>query len=884
MPRGFKRTLCTLAWLAAGASPAAAQYLPLPHQAGAPGLGLALRRLPVAARALYVTAHPDDEHNGVLVALSHGRGVATALLTLTRGEGGQNAIGPELFEALGVLRTQELAAVHRYDGVRQYFSQAFEFGFSVSLEETLARWGHEATLGDVVRVVRAFRPDVMLTLPLEAPGHQHHTAAAQLALEAFRAAADPARFPEQLAEGLRPWQARKLYQGGTGTGGGARLAGRAVPLALGARDPLLGASWMEFGSLARSFHKSQATRQLRSDPGEFDLAGYRLVDAEPAASASESDIFDGIDTSLAGLARFAPDAARVRLAQGLAEVQASAQRAQAQLDWRKPENVVPELREGLARLRGLRAGLSGLGLSSEARLELDERLAPVEMAFMQALALAHGLTFRVTSDDGEVTPGQSFRVTALAWNQGGAPLVVEGVSLALPEGWTSRLVSGGAGELAAGQGLEQVHEVTVAPGARLSRPYWHRPAGADRYELENPSERGLPWSAPPARGRLRFSSGGVAASWDEPAVFRYPGRWVGGEKQKTVDVVPELSVRLTPDLLVFPTGAVPASRELRVTLLNNRKRASEVDVSLVVPEGWQVVPRQAPLRLTAEGEEGGLRFAVTPPAGLAPGAFAVRAEAESEGRAFREGYRMVAYDHIEERPFYAGASSQARVLDVRMAPAARVGYVTGTGDEVPAAIEQLGVPVALLSGDDLAFGDLGGYSTIVLGVRAYQARADLRASHQRLMAYASGGGHLLVQYHQAAEFNPTGDGPSPYAPFPARVGTGRVTDETAPVRILDPESAVFRTPNRITEEDWKGWVQERGLQFLEARDARYRELLSSADPFPANSGSRKGLLVEARLGKGTWTYVGLALFRQLAAGTPGAYRLLANLLSRPRGQ
>jgi hypothetical protein len=393
----------------------------------------------------------------------------------------------------------------------------------------------------------------------------------------------------------------------------------------------------------------------------------------------------------------------------------------------------------------------------------------------------------------------------------------------------------------------------------------------------------LPWSPPAVTATLRYKSAGVAASWQQPAVVRYPGRWVGGEKRKTMAVVPELSLRLSPAFALFPAADKrPATREFRVTVLNNRARASVASVSLAVPAGWRVVPAAAPLRL-AEAEEVGLRFAVTPPAARsAAGTFSVRAVAVSDGQSFGEGYQVVAYDHVEPRHFYADAASVARVLDVRVAPKAQIGYVMGTGDEVPAAIAQLGLPVSLLAADDLAFADLTRYSAIVLGVRAYQARPDLRSSHQRLMAYVSDGGHLIVQYHQSAEFNGPGEGPSPHAPFPARVGNGRVTDENAPVEVLAPEAPVFRTPNRITGEDWEGWVQERGLQLLEANDARYRELVAAADPFPANPGRQRGLLVEAKVGKGTWTYVGLGLFRQLPAGTPGAYRLLANLLSRPR--
>ncbi|HWX24513.1 MAG TPA: PIG-L family deacetylase, partial [Vicinamibacteria bacterium] len=315
---------------------------------------------------------------------------------------------------------------------------------------------------------------------------------------------------------------------------------------------------------------------------------------------------------------------------------------------------------------------------------------------------------------------------------------------------------------------------------------------------------------------------------------------------------------------------------------------SHAVVRLEVPRGWSAVPPEAPIALSAGGEEIATRFEVHAPAVLQEGVFEVRAVATSEGQDFRTGYQTIAYRHVEERHLYSPAVASLRALEVRIRPGIRVGYVMGVGDEVPDALRELGVSVTLLSEEDLAFSDLSRYTTIVLGVRAYQARADLRSYNRRLLEYASRGGNLVVQYNRA-EFNvlspsraSTGaPSSSPFAPYPAVVTANRITDPTAPLAILVPESPLFRTPNALTARDWEGWVQERGIQFLEAKDARYTELLSGSDPYPLNAGTKKGILVVARVGKGTWTYVGLGLFRQLAAGTPGAYRILANLVSRP---
>jgi LmbE family N-acetylglucosaminyl deacetylase len=378
---------------------AAAQLSPLAYDRGATGLGLALRRLTVTARVLYVTAHPDDEHNGVLVRLSRGRGVRTALLTLTRGEGGQNEIGPELFQALGVLRTEELAAVHRYDAAEQYFGRAFEFGYSYSVEETLERWGREATLADVVRVVRSFRPDVILTLPLEASGGgMHHQAASRLAVDAFRAAAGADRYLDQIRAGLRPWQAAKIYQGGTG-GEAERLPG-ATPVAVdtGVYDPLLGMTWQELGSIARSSHKCQGSNQLKASPGTGQGL-YSLVDSEPKVQAAESDILASVDLSVKGLTRFArgEEGKAPFLAAGLAEVQDRFEDAVRAFDPGAPERTVPPLVAGLTALRRLRDQVKASGLSAGAREELLDRLDQKEHEVLAALPLAHGLTMEVVS-------------------------------------------------------------------------------------------------------------------------------------------------------------------------------------------------------------------------------------------------------------------------------------------------------------------------------------------------------------------------------------------------------------------------------------------------------------------------------------------------------
>jgi LmbE family N-acetylglucosaminyl deacetylase len=883
------------------ASTAQPQLRPVPQDEGANGLGLAMRRLPLSGSVLYVTAHPDDENNGVLVHLGRGRGLDTSLLTLTRGDGGQNEIGPELFEALGILRTEELAAVHRYDGAAQYFTRAYEFGFSYSVEETFEKWGREEILRDVVRVVRSVRPDVILTLPLEAPaGGQHHQAAGRLAVEAFRAAADPSRFPEQVREGLRPWQARKVYQGGTGGSDEVDKLPRTVAVDTSDYDPLLGMSAHQFGMLARASHRCQGMGQLRALPGA-GRAVYSLIDAEPAVAAKEEDVLAGVDTSLTGLLRFAPahGAAAPFLAEHLRNIEDQARQAQEAYATHAADRMRTALRAGLAGLMATSERVAASPLDETARHELLTRLRRKRADFEDALTLAHRVTVEPIADDGDVVPGQAFTVRARVWNHGAEPVGLPDVSLRVPQGWAAAREGAPAGELGPGTGTEVAFSVTVAPDARYSQPYWRRSAKVDRYLLEAPAHQTLPWSPPDVVATVTyvsFAPSPLPVTVERPVFWRYAGRWVGGEKQKVVNVVPALSVGLTPDIAVMPLGA-PTRREFRVTLVNGAKTGGDAAVRLEAPAGWTVDPAEARVALRFEGEEATSRFFVTAPPGLAPGEYTVRAVAAQGGREFREGYQVIAYDHIQERHLFHPAASRVQAIDVKVAPGVSIGYVAGAGDEVAPAIAQLGLAPTLLTPDDLAYGDLSRFSTIVTGIRAYQARKDLRANNHRLLEYARAGGHVVVQYNKfdfnrLAEAAPAGgfsggEGPgsvSPFAPYPAAVTYDRVTLEDAPVRVLVPTHPFFNAPNRITAADFEGWVQERGLYFLGARDPRYVDLLASADPFPKNPGEKKGMLVHAPVGKGTWTYLGLGLWRQLPAGTPGAYRLLANLLSRPRGE
>jgi LmbE family N-acetylglucosaminyl deacetylase len=896
----LRRAFLLTAALAVLAGPAGAQLAPIPQERGGNGLGLALRRIGVTPRVLYVTAHPDDENNGMLVRLSRGQGVRTALLTLTRGDGGQNAIGPELFDALAVLRCEELAAIHRYDGVEQYFGLSSDFGFSFSVDENLDRWGRDAALEDVVRVVRSFRPDVIVTLPLEGPGGgQAHHAAARLARDAFRAAADAARFPEAGA----PWQARRIYQGGIG-GGNAPAEG-ALTVRTDVYDPLLGMTWLQFGRAARTLHRSQGTSQVPSSTGGGE-ATFVLLDGEAAVAGAEADILQGLDLTFPALARFLPGHAKAApfLEPGLAELQVKVDAARAAYDATQPGKALPPLQRLLLDLRALVSRLAITTLPGDARVELLARLADEEADVESAINRAHGLEVESVVDDDLVVPGQELLVTTTIVNNGSSPIQLEGASLALSRGWSLLQIQGTRPEVGPGERTVYRHRVWVPETAPPSQPDWTRSPGVDRFGAASPALALRPWAPPDVRTSVRYDSGGVLAQvaqssgpivvrMEVPAQRRYA--WpAGGEKQRVVTVVPPLSVRVEPEITVVPAGS-RAPREIRVGVRSHGKEASTTRVRLEAPAGWTVDPPEASLAFRHEDEEKAALFKVTPAAGASGDATLRAVAVDAAGKEHSAGEQVIAYEHIHERRLIRPATARVLSLDVAVPPGLSVGYVDGAGDEVDSAIRQLGVPITYLGADDLAFGDLARFTTIVTGVRAYETRPDLRSYHDRLMRYVEEGGNLVVMYNRTA-FNRAGDAlpagtaapggvvDSPFAPYPASVGDARVTDENAPPEVLRPDDRLLAAPNRIGAADWKGWVQERGLNFLDARDPRYVDLVAFTDPFPLNPGRKTGALVDAPVGKGRWTYVGLGLFRELPAGVPGAWRLLANLVARPRGK
>lgn len=852
-------------------------------------LKLQLRKLASGATFMQTTAHPDDEDSALLAKLGLGDGMRAVLVSATRGDGGQNEIGPELFQSLGVLRTEEVLAVHRFDGAEQYFTRAVDFGYSFSVEESIQKWGHDEILGDFVRLIRTIRPDVIAGFVCGGEGGgQHHQATTRLTNEAFRAAADPSRFPEQIKDGLRPWQATRVFCTDISSfaGGGQPNAAtlRASPTAF---DALLGRTYGELGLEARSMHKCQGTSQLLLLPGAQQSRTYRITDTvlgQPGVAPKA--LFEGIDTSLAGLARFAGAQPPPALTSALQSIATSVVSAVQAANEKGPGAAAQPLVAGLAALGDLRARLGSLGLDDLARYEIDFRLAQKEPQFQQALLLTHAVRLEALADDGVVTVGQPVKLSLIAGNSGAADVTLKSVTV---KGLDPSTSSGQAvpatctGAVAARAAVSCTANVRIGR-APLSGPYWTPRKDSARYDFDRDVPFGIPFRPTSFRATFALTIAGAEVSIERPIEFRYSDLFAG-EKRMELKVVPFFAVHVAPDIAVIPSAAAttPASararpaatrnRTIAVTVTNQQKGAASGGVALAVPAGWQSSPANTPVTFSREDEQVTVTFTLTPPRDVRPGEFDVKAVATANGESSSVGYQVVEYPHIHRRHVVETADTHVKVIDVRIAPGLKVGYIMGVGDRVPEAIEQLGAEVHLIDADELASGDLSRYDVIMAGVRAYERRPDLRAHNHRLLAYAEQGGTVLVNYNRA-EFNQ-----AQYGPYPARTGTDRVTDENAPVEVLVPAHPVFNTPNKIGPDAWANWVQERGTYFMSQRDPRYVDLVRMTDPFPYNASPKTGALVEATYGKGRWIYIGLGLWRQLPAGTDGAYELLANLLS-----
>jgi len=862
--------IATAVWLVALGAPIDAQVRPI-YDSGAAGLAHLLGRLQTTASVLHTGAHPDDEDSAFIARTARGDHARVAYLSLTRGEGGQNIIGPELFDALGVIRTEELLQARRLDGGEQFFSRAFDYGFSKTLAEAKSKWNEREVLGDMVRVIRTFRPLVIHSrfAGNENDGHGQHQFAGYLTPLAFKAAADPAQYPEQVAEGLRPWQARKLYRAG---GRGANNA-VTTEVQTGGVDPVIGRSYAAIAAEGRSQHKSQEMGGI--EPLGPSASGLHLIESRAPAAANETSVFDGLDTSIPGLATLMGLPAGT-LAAELTAVDNAARDALRDFRALEPERIAPVLATGLNATRAARQALQSVEVPADARADVDFVLARKETDFAEARAQAAGIVVDPLSDEETVVPGGSIDVSVRTFLEHADLATIRKVALNAPKGWQVAIGQAGANTggfrretpTATGQ-----YHVTAPADAALTEPYFLlKPRNGSLYDWPADAPQGMPFAPPLMSASVTFNISGTELTLVRPVRYRYADR-VRGELRRDLSVVPELSVGFDSDLLVVPTVGAPQGQRLVVTATSFVNRSITGTVRLRLPAGWTSSPASVPLSVTSAGDSTTATFVVTPPARRTAGVVIVSAEAAVGSRAFSSTVETVSYPHIQNHRLYSQAAVRVEVVDFAVAPV-HVGYIMGSGDEVPDALRRMGVDVTMIDREMLTTGELSRFDTIVVGVRASEARPDFLANQARLRTYMERGGTLVVQYQQTDYVDRN------LPPYPVQSpGNARVTDETAAVRILAPTHPIFTFPNRITSADFDDWVQERNLYSFVSFDPRYTALLESADPGEA---PQRGGEVIADVGKGKYVYTSYAWFRQLRAGVPGAYRQFANLISLPK--
>jgi LmbE family N-acetylglucosaminyl deacetylase len=888
----------------------------LSEDRGAAGLAQTLRKLDTWASLLFIVAHPDDEDGGMMAFESRGMGARTAIMTLTRGEGGQNAMSGESYDALGLIRTNELLLADEYSGSEQYFATVADYGFSKTREEALQQWGHDRVLCDVVRAVRLYHPLVLASTFTGniTDGHGQHQVSGEASQEAFSAAGDANVCPDQIAAGLRPWSPMKVYARvpffassnkgifdyATNKWSPVRFydyvtkqwndtfPSTTLEIPEGTWDPILGESYLQVARTGWGMQKSQNGGGTLPLSGPFSV-GYHRYGSLVKTGDKEDSFFDGIDTSLPGIASLAHSGDTAPLVAGLNDIHKHVAACLNNDLPAHPEKIAPELATGYKVTQQLIEWVrtSGLGADDKANIthELNIKLAQFNTALAQALGLqvspmvmprtASGANAAppLNPDDTltTVTPGSEIDVRV---HVGAAPFwgpSVEGLQLARtwldqPDGskWEiTRIGAPGLDSVSSNSG-DAIFRVYVPREAAVTRPYFTRPSTEQPYyDVSDPRWLPLPLAPYPLAGWAEFHYMGVPIRIGEvvQTVHRVPG--IGGVYQPLA-VVPQISVNLTASAAVAPLGTstIPFS----VTVSNQQPDNASGTLQLKLPSGWTSEPAEANFQLRP-GSGQDVHFTLHP-GQLGDQSYDIAAIAQTGNRQFTEGFTTVGYPGLRPYYLYRPSTCRLRGVDVKLPPEVKVGYIMGTGDDVPMALREIGVQPHLLTPAELAQADLSSYDTILIGIRAYSSRSDLAAATQRLFDYVRNGGNLVVQY-QSVQF------PAPYTLTLGR-NAEKVVDEHAPVTLLDPTAQVFTWPNHITPADFDGWVEERGHSFLDSWSSEYTPLTEVHDP---DQDPQKGGLLIAHYGKGTFIYLAYAVYRQLPEAVPGAYRLLANLIS-----
>ena len=834
-----------------------AQVRPV-YDRGTTGLYQLLLRLNNSKSVLMIGAHPDDEDTALLAYLARGEHARTAYLSLTRGDGGQNIIGPELGEALGLIRTEELLQARRLDGAEQYFTRAYDYGFSKTLAEAKQKWDEQTVLCDAVRVIRTFRPLVFVAQFSGTPadGHGQHQFAGYIAPLALKAAEDV----NQCSSAGAPWRVQKFYQRHRGLGE-PRLR-----INTGKYNQLLGRSYFEIAMEARSQHKSQEQGVLELKGDQFSQ--MNLVGSE----AKETNIFDGLDTSFKAVSKIVgPDEARIPFVETVAR---SIENAIRDFDVQAHDKVLKNLVEAYAMAQRAKSDTR----NDVAKAFYTDKIGQLS----DAIKLAAGIQIDAIADREIVAPGETTYVGVRAFFSSKEAVKGSEIKLELPSGWTAATADPPAQQQQQSFFRREVGDyfsyfnLTSDRNSPPNTPYW----------LSNPRKGDLfDWSAAGVSATFPFGNDhprasvaleilGTKVTFEQPIEFRYADD-IRGEIRRNVEAVPLVSVDLDQSLLIVPFSEKAQTRQIVMSVTNNSAKPVSGSVSLNVngQAAWKYTSSPTTFDLKRTGERTSITFELTIPARTKAGSYHITGQVAVGESLATSTMLTIAYPHIQTHRIYRNAAVDVKVFDVKTI-LTKIGYVMGSGDRVADAIKQMGYDITTISENELASGDLSKYDTIVVGIRAYQVRADVIANNKRLLDFASNGGTLVVQYQLPAYAQQS------LTPYPAQMGP-RVADENAVINIVQPQHPFLNTPNKISSADFEGWVQERNLYNFSTMDAKYTGLLESHD---AGEPENKGGLVVADVGKGKYVYCSYSMFRQLPAGVPGAYRLLANIIGNPRSK
>ncbi|WGU94766.1 NEW3 domain-containing protein [Paenibacillus dendritiformis] len=828
----------------AGSALLSAQAQPAYADRGVADLWKAIQPLTTIASAMNTGAHPDDEHSATLAYLSLGRGVSTSSVIAVRGEGGQNEIGSELGQALGVIRTRELQEASRITNVtlgmlgEKLDDPIYDFGFSKSVEETLDKWGDSVVYERLIRKIRELRPDVIIPSFLnEASTHGHHRTINVLTVRAFKDAANPDIFPEHLKKGLQPWQIKKLYVP-------ANSKDYSVNAPVGDYDEIYGASYLQLGEESRFMHRSQGMGRVYDEgPGQGELFSkyYKLELSTAASKEKENDFFDGIAFTFEDLAQDIEAKGKdSKVVRDLRALHKDANEVIAA--YPSFANVLKEVHKMKADVQTALADVNASGLEAAAKEDLLHRLQVKEAQLNTASMEAASVVAKVKPAESELVAGQTTKVVVSAFNGGSTTLRNVNLSLRVPAGWKAAPAGATRFEqLGYNETASVAFEVTVPANAPLFKPY------------------------DPAvfQGKVEYEAHGTATKLDVTP-------------QNAVAVLPPYSMTLSPSATILNTLRAGEPIPVKVTVRNYTPGASKASVSLNVPEGWTAEPAVEELSFAAKGETKSAAFTVKAASNVAPVTFSVKAIAKNGTVLSTHGAQVIEYPHIGRTYLVQPAELTIQAFDLKVPDQLKVGYVSSGFDNIDQYLRQAGVDVVNLDAKDIESGDLSQYDTIVLGIRAYAFRPELIPSNQRLLSYVKDGGNLVVQYHK-----PEDQWSPELAPYPITIGMPliqwRVTDENSKVTMLAPDHPMFTTPNKISKQDWHGWIQDRSAYNPSQWGKEYTALISNGDP-----GEKEftGTFLTAHYGKGVYTYSSLVWYRQIPALVPGSIRMFVNMISQ----